>query len=69
MWTELIENIGEADSGATTEKDVEDFEKLFANLVNFKDTASGLPDEERRKFAEKVALSFYSALGDDDDSD
>jgi len=69
MWTELIENIGEADSGATTEKDVEDFEKLFANLVNFKDTASGLPDEERRKFAEKVAMSFYSALGDDDDSD
>jgi len=67
MWTELIENIGEADSGATTEKDMEDFEKLFANLVNFKETASGLPDDERRKFAEKVAMSFYSALGDDDD--
>jgi len=69
MWTELIENIGEADSGATTEKDVEDFEKLFANLVNFKETATGLPDDERRKFAEKVALSFYSALGDEEDSD
>jgi len=69
MWTELIENIGEADSGATTEKDMEDFENLFANLVHFKETASGLPDDERRKFAEKVALSFYSALGDDDDSD
>lgn len=69
MWTELIENIGEADSGATTEKDVEDFEKLFANLVKFKETATGLPDDERRKFAEKVALSFYSALGDEEDSD
>ena len=52
-----------------SEKDVEDFETLFANLVHFKETAAGLPDEERRKFAEKVALSFYSALGDDDESD
>jgi len=67
MWTELIENIGEADSGATTEKDMEDFESLFANLVHFKETASGLPDDERRKFAEKVSLSFLSALGDDSD--
>ena len=60
MWTELIENIGEADSGATTEKDMEDFENLFANLVHFKETASGLPDEERRKFAEKVALHYVA---------
>ena len=52
-----------------SEKDVEDFETLFANLVHFKETAAGLPDEERRKFAEKVAKSFYSALGDDDESD
>ena len=52
------------------EKDVEDFESLFANLVHFKETATGLPDEERRKFAEKVAMSFFNALGEDgEDSD
>ena len=52
-----------------TEKDVESFENLFAKLVNFKETAAGLPDEERKKFAEQVALSFYSALGEESDED
>ena len=52
-----------------TEKDVESFENLFAKLVNFKETAAGLPDEERKKFAEQVALSFYSALGEESEED
>ena len=56
------------DPEAASEKDVEYFETLFANLVHFKETAAGLPDEERRKIAEKVAKSFYSALGDDDEN-
>ena len=48
---------------------MESFENLFAKLVNFKETAAGLPDEERKKFAEQVALSFYSALGEESDED
>lgn len=65
MWTQWSSGTSDDTSNDHgTEKDVEDFETLFANLVNFKETASGLPDEERRKFAEKVAMSFYSALGE-----
>lgn len=64
IWTQFAT---EQDESCKEESEMEDFENLFANLVHFKETATGLPDEERRKFAEKVALSFYSALGEDDD--
>ena len=66
-----ISNFADTENATTevTEKDVESFENLFAKLVNFKETAAGLPDEERKKFAEQVALSFYSALGEESDED
>lgn len=70
MWTQFSSASEEnGQESTTTEREMDDFETLFANLVHFKETATGLPDEERRKFAEKVALSFYSALGEDEDSD
>ena len=68
MWPEMCDTKTD-DNNEVTEKDVESFESLFAKLVNFKETAAGLPDEERKKFAEKVALSFYSAIGDQSDDD
>ena len=76
MWPQLCHSsssnneLSEEKGQNPNEKDVEDFENLFANLVHFKETATGLPDEERRKFAEKVAMSFFNALGEDgEDSD
>jgi len=74
MWPQLCDsssNDEEQDKGQNPkEKDLEDFESLFANLVHFKETATGLPDQDRRKFAEKVAMSFFNALGDEgEDSD
>jgi len=74
MWPQLCDSSSndeeqEKDQNPK-EKDLEDFESLFANLVHFKETASGLPDQDRRKFAEKVAMSFFNALGDEgEDSD
>ena len=64
MWPQLCDSNEDKDN--PTEKDVEDFETLFANLVHFKETATGLPDEERRKFAEKVAMSFFKSLGEEE---
>ena len=64
MWPQLCDSNEDKDN--PTEKDVEDFETLFANLVHFKETATGMPDEERRKFAEKVAMSFFKSLGEDE---
>ena len=70
MWPQFSDSKLEEDKQIGTEKDVEDFETLFANLVHFKETATGLPDDERRKFAEKVAMSFMKSLGDESgDSD
>lgn len=34
-----------------------------------KDVASSLPPDQRRAYAEKVALSFYAALGGSDTED
>ena len=69
MWPEICDTKtdGNNDDSMPTEKDVESFESLFAKLVNFKETAAGLPDEERKKFAEQVAMSFYNALGENSD--
>ena len=69
MWPEICDTKtdGNNDDSMPTEKDVESFESLFAKLVNFKETAAGLPDEERKMFAEQVAMSFYNALGENSD--
>ncbi|XP_059161529.1 alpha- and gamma-adaptin-binding protein p34-like [Physella acuta] len=46
---------------------VEDFEQLFMKLKVMKDKAENLTPEERRKYAEKVAVSFWKAIGGDED--
>jgi len=71
MWPEICDTTktDENNDMPPSEKDVENFESLFAKLVNFKETAAGLPDEERKKFAEQVAMSFYNALGENSDDD
>ncbi|KAK7115956.1 alpha- and gamma-adaptin-binding protein p34-like [Littorina saxatilis] len=45
----------------------ESFEQLFARLELMKDVASNLPPEERKSYAEKFALSFWRAVGGDED--
>jgi len=34
-----------------------------------KDTANNLPDEDRKAYAEKVALAFYKSIGLESDED
>ncbi|CAL1540596.1 unnamed protein product [Lymnaea stagnalis] len=46
---------------------VEEFEQLFMKLKVMKDRAENLPAEERKKYAEKVAISFWKAIGGDED--
>lgn len=67
MWPEICDTKTDENNDMPSEKDVENFESLFAKLVNFKETAAGLPDEQRKKFAEQVAMSFYNALGENSD--
>ena len=67
MWPEICDTKTDENNDMPSERDVENFESLFAKLVNFKETAAGLPDEQRKKFAEQVAMSFYNALGENSD--
>ena len=41
----------------------------FFQFSTFKSASEGLPDEERKAFAEKIALAFYKSLGGDSESD
>jgi len=77
-WSELektIKNDSEQDNNAESEKDKDvdlvgrDFEDLMSKLSNFKEKSDELPREDRYAFAEKVALSFFSAMGGDEESD
>lgn len=45
----------------------EDFENLFSNFEHLKRTAATLPLEQRRDYAEKVAVAFWRAMGGDED--
>ena len=47
----------------------EEFEALFAKFANFRDSSANMPDEERKAYAEKVAMSFWNALGGDDEGE
>ncbi|RUS81543.1 hypothetical protein EGW08_010713 [Elysia chlorotica] len=53
--------LGEKDKG------VDEFEQLFMKLKVMKDRAENLTPDERKKYAEKVALSFWNAIGGDED--
>ncbi|XP_063599241.1 alpha- and gamma-adaptin-binding protein p34-like [Penaeus indicus] len=49
------------------EKDEGDFENLFSSFEHLKRTASSLPPDQRRDYAEKVAVAFWRAMGGDED--
>lgn len=58
----------EADDDRLNDTDVEeDFEGLFEKFADFKETASRLPESERKAYAEKVVLQFWKAMGGDED--
>jgi len=42
------------------------FEELFSKFTEMKETASTLPPEQRKAYAEKVTLAFWKAIGGDD---
>merc|ERR1712223_1237704 len=46
-----------------------EFENLMSKLSTFKQKSDDLPREERYAYAEKVALSFFSAMGGDEETD
>ncbi|KAK3873376.1 hypothetical protein Pcinc_021609 [Petrolisthes cinctipes] len=52
---------------STLQGDVGSFEDLFSNFEHLKRTAAGLPPEQRRDYAEKVAVAFWRAMGGDED--
>ncbi|KAH9508923.1 hypothetical protein Btru_048310 [Bulinus truncatus] len=47
--------------------EVEEFEQLFTKLKVMKDKADTMSEEEKKKYAEKVAVSFWRAIGGDED--
>ena len=51
------------------EESIDSFEALFAELATIKAKADNLPPDERKAYAEKIALSFYAAMGGSDDED
>lgn len=44
-----------------------DFCSLFSQFASMKDKAANMPSEERKKFAEKLVLSYWNAIGGDED--
>jgi len=65
------ENIPSSVTRSEEENRTEDptFEELFSQIVKMKDTANNLPDEDRKAYAEKVALAFYKSIGLESDED
>ncbi|XP_041360600.1 alpha- and gamma-adaptin-binding protein p34-like [Gigantopelta aegis] len=57
----LFAALGNEDLGS------ESFEELFHQLSTMKDTASKLPADERKIYAEKIAIKFWKAIGGDED--
>ncbi|GFS84159.1 alpha- and gamma-adaptin-binding protein p34 [Nephila pilipes] len=45
----------------------ESFDALFSRFASMKEKASGLTGEDRKKYAEKVAVAFWRAMGGDED--
>ncbi|XP_060606643.1 alpha- and gamma-adaptin-binding protein p34-like [Ruditapes philippinarum] len=57
----LFEALGSEDPGG------ESFEKLFEKFAHMKEKANNLPLQERKKYAENVAIAFWRAMGGDED--
>ena len=75
-WTafeRIVEETSEQDEKVEAQVDNSlaegDFEDLMSKLSTFKQKSDELPREERYAFAEKIALSFFSAMGGEDESD
>lgn len=49
------------------EEEAESFEQLFSKFRLMKEKAESLPQEEKKKYAEKVTLAFWKAIGGDED--
>ncbi|WAR06292.1 AAGAB-like protein, partial [Mya arenaria] len=52
---------------ASEDPEEESFEKLFEQFAQMKEKASVLPLDERKKYAEHVAIAFWRAMGGDED--
>ncbi|KAK0070252.1 alpha- and gamma-adaptin-binding protein p34 [Biomphalaria pfeifferi] len=66
-WMTLLKSDEDAsDTLMGDELGIEEFEKLFMKLKVMKDKAEVLLPEERKKYAEKVAISFWKAVGGDE---
>jgi len=52
---------------AEEDPDEESFEALFAKFASLKERASHLYGEDRKKYAEKVAIAFWKAMGGEED--
>lgn len=48
------------------EEEEDDFSQLFSSLGEMKERAKALPAEERRRYAEKIALAFLKSFGDEE---
>ena len=75
-WNSLTNSTKENEGEKDIEDDVDDknreatggeFEELMSKLSTFKQTSDNLPQTERYAFAEQIALSFYSAMGGEEE--
>ena len=66
---ELCEALASGGGGEDDELESEDFFRLMENLARMRDNAQKLPDDQRRLYAERVAMAFARQLAFDDDED
>ncbi|XP_071794536.1 alpha- and gamma-adaptin-binding protein p34-like [Asterias amurensis] len=59
--TQLFRAIGSEDPGG------ESFEELFSKMAAMKERASAMTGDDRKKYAEQVAVAFWRALGGDEE--
>ncbi|XP_076444020.1 alpha- and gamma-adaptin-binding protein p34-like [Babylonia areolata] len=57
----MLAALGNEDTGE------ESFEQLFSKLRIMKEKASTLPPDERKSYAEQIAVTFWRAIGGDED--
>ncbi|XP_061172668.1 alpha- and gamma-adaptin-binding protein p34-like [Saccostrea echinata] len=55
------------ESLCSEEEEAESFEQLFSKFRLMKEKAESLPQEEKKKYAEKVTLAFWKAIGGDEE--
>lgn len=49
------------------EEEEESFEQLFSKFKLMKEKAESLPQDQKKKYAEKVTIAFWKAIGGDED--